>query len=131
MLLMALILVVVAVVGVLVPVPRERSGPEPPRPAPADAASAAVRTLSLRYPPAGNAPRLHVTAGTHVVLQVATSQPGQATVEVLGLIAPAEPDTPARFDLLATRPGSYAVAFQPAAGGATRTLGTLTVAGTE
>jgi hypothetical protein len=130
-LLMAVILVVVAIVGALVPVPRERTRAEAPRPTPGGAAVAPVKTLSLRYPPREGAPRLRVDANSHVVLQVATSVPGQATVRALDLVAPAEPDTPARFDLLATRPGRYPVAFQPAAGGATHTVGTLTVAGTE
>jgi hypothetical protein len=130
-LLMGMVLLVVAIVGALVPVPRERNAGEPPRTTPRGAAAGPVKTLSLRYPPAEDAPRLRVEADAHVVVQVATSAPGQATVGALDLVAPAEPDTPARFDLLATRPGSYAVAFQPAAGGAARTVGTLTVAGTE
>lgn len=130
-LLMGLILLVTAIVGALVPVPRKRGAREAPNPGPGAAAATAVRTLSLRYPPAPQAPRLRVDANSHVVLQVTTSEPGQATVDSLDLVAPAEPDTPARFDLLATRPGSYPVAFQPAAGGPKRTLGTLTVTGIE
>jgi hypothetical protein len=66
-----------------------------------------------------------------VVLQVAASEPGQATVQGLDLVGAAEPATPARFDLLASRPGRYVVAFQRAAGGTARTVGTLTVASTE
>jgi hypothetical protein len=130
-LLMAVILVVVAIVGALVPVPRERSAGEAPRAAPGADSAAPVRALSLRYPPKGDAPRLRVRAGTHVVLQVGTSESGQASVKALDLVAPAEPDTPARFDLLASRPGRYPVAFQPAAGGAVRTVGTITVASSE
>ena len=129
--LMAVILVTVAVVGALVPVPRERTAGEPPRPAPGAAEAAPVKTLSLRYPPAAEPPRLRADAGAHVVLQVAASKPGQATVDAMGLVGSAEPDTPARFDLLASRGGRYTGAFQPADGGPARTVGTLTVAGTE
>jgi hypothetical protein len=132
-LLMALIFMVIAIVGALVPVPRERVARVAPRPAPLPhpAPGAPVRTLSLRFPAPSAPPRLRVEGDSHVVLQVATSEPGQATVDPLGLIAPAEPDTPARFDLLATRPGSYPVEFEPAAGGPARTVGTLTVAVAE
>jgi hypothetical protein len=130
-LLMALILLVVAIVSALVPVPRERTAGDAPRATPGTAATAPVKTLSLRYPPAEEAPRLRVDAGAHVVLQVATSAPGQATVPLLDLVSAAEPDTPARFDLLATEPGRYPVAFQPAAGGPPRPVGTLTVTGTQ
>jgi hypothetical protein len=130
-LLMGLILAVVAIVGALVPVPRERTADTPSPPPPRAAGPAPVKTLSVRYPPPREAPRLRVDEGAHVVLQVAASEPGQATVEALGLVGSAEPETPARFDLLASRPGSYEVAFAPADGGTTRPLGTLTVAGAE
>jgi hypothetical protein len=130
-LLMGLILLVSAIVGALVPAPRRRAAPEPPPAVPPTAAAAPVRTLSLSYPPVGEARTVRVGAGAHVVLQVTTSQAGQATVEALGLVASAEPETPARFDLLAARAGSFPVAFEPAAGGPPRTLGTLTVAAEE
>jgi hypothetical protein len=130
-LLMGLILLVTAIVGALVPAPHDRTPAEAPLPAPEGAGAARVRTISLRYPPAQQAPRLRVDAGSHVLLEVTTNRPGQATVGPLDLVAPAEPHTPAHFDVLATRPGSYPVAFQPAAGGSVRTVGTLTVAGTQ
>jgi hypothetical protein len=130
-LLMGLILVTVAIVGALVPVPRERSARQAPTPSPSPSEAAPVRTLSLRYPPPERAPRLRVDAGAHVVLQVAASEPGEAIVDALGLVGAAEPETPARFDLLASRPGRFTVAFRPAEGGTARTVGTLTVAGTE
>ena len=131
-LLMGVILVTVAIVGALVPVPRERTAREAPPAAPPVAAErGSVRTLSLRYPPAERPPRLRVDAGPHLVLQVAASEPGEATVRALDLVGAADPDTPARFDLLASRPGRFTVAFEPAAGGTARTVGTLRVTGTE
>src|SRR4051812_19487588 len=130
-LLMGLILLVTAIVGALVPAPRDRSPVEAPRPQPDGAGAAPVRTISLRYPPAQEAPRLRVDADSHLLLQVTTTEPGQATVGPLALVAPAEPHTPARFDVLAPQPGNYPVAFQPAAGGPARTVGTLTVTGTQ
>jgi hypothetical protein len=129
LLLMGVILMVVAIVGALVPVPSQRGGREPAAPPAGSSAARPVRTIALRYPPAAAAPRPRVAAGAHIVLQVGTSEAGQATVAALSLVAPAEPSTPARFDLLASRPGTYPVAFQPARGGAARTVGTLTVRG--
>jgi hypothetical protein len=130
-LLMAVIFVTVGIVGALVPVPEERAADKPPRPAPSAAGAAPVKTLSLRYPAPEKTPQLRVDAGSHVILQVASSEPGQVTVQALGLAGEAEPRTPARFDLLATRPGRFTVAFVPAAGGEARTVGTLAVVGTE
>ncbi|MFL5781640.1 MAG: hypothetical protein ACJ760_10040 [Thermoleophilaceae bacterium] len=130
-LLMGLILLVTAIVGALVPGARDSSPVEAPRPAPEGAGAAPVRTISLRYPPAAQAPRLRVDADSHVLLQVITTQPGQVIVGSLDLVASAEPHTPARFDVLAPLPGRYPVAFQPAAGGPARTLGTLTVIGAQ
>ena len=128
---MGVILLAVAIVGALVPVPSRRGGREPAAPPAGSSAAQTVRTIALRYPPAAAPPRPRVTAGAHIVLQVGTSEAGQATVAALGLVAPAEPSTPARFDVLASRPGTYPIAFQPASGGAARTVGTLTVRGTR
>ena len=61
-----------------------------------------------------------MSTGAHVLIEVAASAPGEAAVPALGLVQPAEPDTPARFDLLAGRPGSYDVTFDPAAGAPAR-----------
>jgi hypothetical protein len=128
MLLMALILGAVAVVEAVAPVPRQRTPTERPPVAAPPAGVAPVRTLELRYPSAKRVPRIRVAKGAHVVLEVASSQPGEASVAKLGLVQPAEPATPARFDLLAVSPGTYQVAFAPSAGGSAR-VGSLVVAG--
>jgi hypothetical protein len=129
LLLMALVLGVVALVEALAPVPRERAATTEPRaPAAPPPTSAPVRTLTLRYPPPKRVPRLRAATGAHVVLQVATSAAGQATVGGLGLVQAAEPATPASFDLLVARPGTYPVAFDPAAG-RRATVGRLVVGG--
>ena len=129
-LLMALVLGVVALVEALVPVPRERRAAEPgiraPLPAPAPRGGA-LRTLRLRYPSPRRVPRLRVAAGAHLVLEVATSTAGLASVARLDLVQAAEPGTPASFDVLIAQPGTYAVAFDPAVGGSA-VVGRLAVA---
>jgi hypothetical protein len=126
MLLMALVLSVVAIVGALAPVPRERAASDRPIAPPAPRSAAPVRMLELRYPRGAKAKPVRLTTGTHVVIEVATSTPGQAVLSGLGLVQPADPDTPAHFDILATSPGSYDIGFDPAAGGAAR-VGRLVV----
>jgi hypothetical protein len=126
LLLMALVLGVVALVEALVPVPRERAVSRAPRAPAAPRTAQPARTLTLRYPAPKRPPRLRATAGAHVVLEVATSAAGEARIGALGLVEPAEPATPARFDLLA-RAGNYRVAFEPAAG-RPATVGRLVVA---
>ncbi len=54
-------------------------------------------------------------------------EPGQVSIPLLGLTAPAEPLTPARFDVLVTAAGAYPVVFTPAQGDEEREVGTLTV----
>jgi hypothetical protein len=127
-LLMALVLGVVAIVEAIVPVPRERGTTGEPRPPAGPRTTAPVKTLTVRYPSPRRIPRLKVATGAHVVLEVATSAAGQATVSGLDLVQPAEPATPARFDVLAARPGTYGIAFDTAAGRSAR-VGRLVVAG--
>jgi hypothetical protein len=126
-LLMALVLGVVALVEALVPVPRERRATGEARPPAPPRTAAPVRTLTLRYPSPRRVPRLRVATGAHVVLEVATSVAGQASVDGLGLVQPAEPATPARFDVLAARPGNFGITFDTAAGRSAR-VGRLVVA---
>jgi hypothetical protein len=48
-------------------------------------------------------------------------------LEGLGLVAAAEPLTPARFDVLGRRPGRHRVRFTAAGGDEAATVGTLAV----
>jgi hypothetical protein len=64
---------------------------------------------------------------TTLLVHVKTS--GQIEIPDLGLVAPAESLTPARFDLFVTTPGRYKVVFRPAEAAAPETnVGTLEVA---
>jgi len=55
-------------------------------------------------------------AGEAATLEVAVDEPGTVEIPDMGLSAAAEPVTPARFDVLATRPGRYELLFTPAGG---------------
>ena len=118
LLLLALVLFVVAAVSALVPVPRQRTlgggaAAAPPTP------HAPARTLALRYLSPSTPKDVRAAVGAHVMLEISTAVAGQAGVPGLGLTQAAEPNTPAKFDLLASRPGTFAVRFDPAAGGST------------
>jgi hypothetical protein len=56
-------------------------------------------------------------------------EPGQVEIERLGLSAPAEPNGPARFDLLTGSPETYAVTFTPVETGERRKIGVIEVEG--
>jgi hypothetical protein len=63
----------------------------------------------------------------HATVMVEVARPGQVELAGLGLTSPAEPLTPARFDVFATRAGRYAVRFLPARSTEARTVGVLRV----
>ena len=71
--------------------------------------------------------RAVLAAGSARTLSVAVLEPGQVELPELGLSSPAEPLTPARFELLVDEPGSYEVEFIPASSTESRGLGTLIV----
>jgi hypothetical protein len=126
LLLMAVVLCSVAIVEALVPAPRDRDGSAAPAAPPAPRGNARVRTIELRHPAAKAVPRTEVAPGTRVVVEVSTSVAGEASIADLGLVQPGDRNTPARFDVLAARPGSYEITFDPAAG-EPDTLGRLVV----
>ena len=66
-------------------------------------------------------------AGLAATVIVTVRVPGQVELHGLGVTLPAEPLTPARFDVLPSQPGRYTVSFTPAAQGATKTIGVLRV----
>ena len=68
-----------------------------------------------------------IQAGAAVTVEVEVSEAGTVDIPDLGLTAPADPVTPARFDVLATRPGRYPLLFTPAAGEQAESAGSLVV----
>jgi hypothetical protein len=93
-------------------------------PAPQPEAAAPVR---LGFSERGRPRTERLRVGLAATVIVAVRVPGEVELHGLSLTLPAEPLTPARFDVLASQPGRYAVRFTPAAQGATRTIGVLRV----
>ena len=102
---------------------RERSRDLPaaePRRAPA-------RVTHIEFAAGKRRPRRRLAAGEHAIVTVEVERPGQVEIAGLGLSSAAEPRTPARFDVLADRPGSHDVVFTPAGSDARGLRGTLAI----
>ena len=90
-------------------------------------AAAPERSSELRLEGPRGRRRAVLRAGRARTLSVAVIEPGQVELPELGLSSPAEPLTPARFELLVDEPGSYGVEFTPASSTESRGLGALIV----
>ena len=77
-------------------------------------ASGDGRTIRLR-PGMKKKPR-RLVVGRPATLIVSVTGPGQVDIPKLGLVQPAEPLTPARFDLLISTPDRIRVFLRPASG---------------
>jgi hypothetical protein len=66
-------------------------------------------------------------AGQAATVVVEVAEPGNVEIPDMGLTAPADPVTPARFDVLASRPGRYPLVFTPARGEEPEPAGSLVV----
>lgn len=97
-------------------------------PAPASDARPAAR---LRFTAGSPRERRRLDPGRPAVVLVSADQPGQVELDGLGMNAPAEPLTPARFEVLADQPISVAVRFTPAGADAAQLVGTLDVSERE
>jgi hypothetical protein len=124
LMLFAVVLAAAAVVILLTPRRHESTVQSPVPALGAPAAGPATSTIRVAYLLRAAPRTFRLTSGEHLVLEVDTSAPGEATA--LGSTQSAEPLTPARFDFLAPGPGRYAVTFQPTTGAAQR-LATLAV----
>ena len=73
-------------------------------------------------------PEAHkVGIGQAATVIVEVPEPGQVSIDLLGLTDAAEPTTPAGFDVLTSSPGRYPITFMPAATNETLKAGTLVV----
>jgi hypothetical protein len=68
-----------------------------------------------------------VPEGAAATLEVSVEEPGTVEIPELGLSATADVLTPARFEVLATEPGRYALTFTPAADQRSEPAGKLVV----
>jgi hypothetical protein len=100
--------------------PREQ-GPPTASPAPAP-----DLPTSLSFEAAENE-TMRLSAGDAAIVEVAVDEAGSVEIPGLGLSAPADPVTPARFDVLASRPGRYELLFTPAGGNPSEPAGRLVV----
>jgi hypothetical protein len=80
---------------------------------------------------AGTDEQLRLDAGRSATVLVESDEPGVAAIPDLGVSSPAEPLTPARFEVFTTRSGRYPVVFTPAGGEDERGAGTLVVTPVE
>jgi hypothetical protein len=108
-------------------------------PAPRGSGAQSKPTVTSRPGPAGPPATITVRAsakptsrklavGRAATLFVEVDGSAQIDIPDLGLTAPAEPLTPARFDLLIDRAGDYAIVLDPVADGARRSeIATLKV----
>jgi hypothetical protein len=70
-------------------------------------------------------------AGQPATVLVEVDEPGLVEIPDLGLSAPAQPLTPARFDVLSSDPGRLTITFTPVDDDATGPAGTLVVRAVE
>jgi hypothetical protein len=105
-------------------VPRQPREPGPPTASPGPAPDVSP---PLSFEAAKNRSR-RVRAGDAVTIEVAVAEPGSVEIPGLGLTAPADRFTPARFDVLATRPGRYELLFTPSNSDRPQPAGRLVVA---
>jgi hypothetical protein len=103
------------------------TAPEPPVKSLLAPGPARVGPARIAFSEDGRARTRRLRAGRAATVTVQVSQPGEVEIDGLGLTAAAEPDTPARFDVLAPGPGRHAVRFTPAGGTEPRTIGVLRV----
>ena len=76
-------------------------------------------TAIVRMRAGGRREVRRVEPGRPVTLVVAVEEPGQVSIPSLGLLQPAEPLTPARFDILVSEPSRHPVETDPVAPGQT------------
>ena len=72
-------------------------------------------------------PTRRVAAGQATTVLVEVDEPGQVEIPDLGLSAPGDPLTAARFEIYRSESGAHEVLFTPAAGDESREIGTLAI----
>jgi hypothetical protein len=83
--------------------PAAKATPEPPQP------------TTIEFRPAAKPQTHELEVGQPATVLVDVETPGQVDIPSLGLTQPAEPLTPAVFELLVTEAGSHPITVQPAA----------------
>jgi hypothetical protein len=100
----------------------------PKAPPPTEPTAQAPRTTTIEFATTAKPRTRELEVGRPATVLVKVEAPGQVDIPSLGLTAPAEPLTPALFELLASAPGSHAIVLQPSASqGLPSKVGTLKV----
>jgi hypothetical protein len=100
---------------------------EPPATAPTlSPGAAAPSAVELEFD-AAREQRRRLDTGQPATVVVEVDEPGLVELPNLGLSAPGDPLTPARFDVLVSDPGRFAITFTPANGDLPVPAGTLVV----
>jgi hypothetical protein len=132
LLLFAIVLGLAAIAASVSQQPRESGerAERPPAPAPEE-------TPSVSAPPARGTVELTFNAereksrsldsGRPATVFVEVDEPGLVEIPDLGLSSPADPLTPARFDVLVSRPGTHPIVFTPVSEDAAKPAGVLVV----
>jgi hypothetical protein len=129
LLLFALVLGLAALVAA-VSQPRRDSDEARPRPAPAPTARpgpGGPSDAQIRFRVQDSPATRMVEAGRPATILVQVPEPGQVAVDGLGLVASADPLTPARFEVLERRPARHRIRFTPARAGSAVTAGVLAI----
>jgi hypothetical protein len=83
-------------------------------------------SVTLRFDAARDQTR-RLETGRAATLEVSVDEPGQVEIPLLGLASPAEPVTPARFEILASETRRYPIDFTPATADESLPAGVLVV----
>ena len=90
-------------------------------------ANAAEPLAAVTFDNPEREPTRRVAAGQATTVLVEVDEPGQVEIPDLGLSAPGEPLTPARFEVFSAEPGTHEVLFTPAAADEPDEVGTLAI----
>jgi hypothetical protein len=81
----------------------------------------------VTFDDADGKPARRVAAGEATTVLVEVDEPGQVEIPDLGLSAPGDPLTPARFEIFGSKAGTHEVLFTSASGDESTEVGTLTI----
>jgi hypothetical protein len=106
-------------------------GSETPRSSKPQGRGAGTARATVRFKAGGPAETRRIEAGAAATVLVDVAEPSQVQLDGLGLTQPADPLTPARFDVLVGRPIASEVLVTQAGGGTSKVVGSLIVQSEE
>ncbi len=101
--------------------------PQSSKPQTGRSESAGTERATVRFKAGGPAETRRIETGAAATVLVEVAGPSQVQLDGLGLTQPADPLTPARFDVLAERRMTSEVLVTPAGGGTSKVVGNLIV----